>query len=100
MTTRKPLVAIVGRPNTGKSTLFNRLVGSRRAVTADAAGTTRDRIYADGEWQGSVVTFIDTGGLTDEQPPDSELGPAINEQVRAAIAESDLLLLVTDGLDG
>ena len=95
---RKPLVALVGRPNVGKSTLFNRLVGERLAIVEDVPGTTRDRHYADVEWQNRVFTIIDTGGLL--------LGAAdaITEQVRlqvqAAMAEADIIVFLTDIMDG
>ena len=93
----KPLVAIVGRPNVGKSTLFNRLVGSRRAITTEIPGTTRDRIYADADWNGSAFTVVDTGGLTDES---DQLAAAINQQVADAMAEADLILLTVDDASG
>lgn len=99
MTEYKPLVALVGRPNVGKSSLFNRLVGSRQAITDSQAGTTRDRIYGDGEWQGNELTFIDTGGLIDETATDS-LTKSVNGQVRQAIAEADLVLFLVDAQAG
>ncbi|MBN1401886.1 MAG: ribosome biogenesis GTPase Der [Anaerolineae bacterium] len=95
---RKPLIALVGRPNVGKSTLFNRLIGERRAIVEDLPGTTRDRHYADTEWNGLVFTLIDTGGLV--------LGGAdeIIEQVRAqaqvAIDEADVIVFLVDIVDG
>ena len=73
----KPIAAIVGRPNVGKSTLFNRLIGERRAIVEDTPGVTRDRIYGDTDWNGRSVTLIDTGGIE----PDSE--DRILSQMRA-----------------
>ena len=91
-----PTVAVVGRPNVGKSTLFNRLVGRRRAIVHDQPGVTRDRIVELAELApGRVVQWVDTGGLV---PGDDPLG--LNEQVKLAIAASDLVLLVADGRDG
>ena len=91
-----PAVAIVGRPNVGKSTLFNRLVGRRRAIVHDQPGVTRDRIVELAEVApGRVVQWVDTGGLV---PGDDPLG--INEQVLLAARESDLLVLVVDGKQG
>lgn len=94
----KPTVAIVGRPNVGKSTLFNRLIGGRPAIVSDQAGTTRDRHFGDGEWAGRAFYIVDTGGLL----PDSRepMDRAIRHQVELALAEADLILLVVDGRDG
>ncbi|MDP4000473.1 MAG: ribosome biogenesis GTPase Der [bacterium] len=104
MSKSQPIVAIVGRPNVGKSTLYNRLVGQRRAITADLPGTTRDRIYGEAEWQGQAFTVIDTGGLTagdgGKDSEDGHLGKAVKEQVVNAIEESDLVLLVVSARDG
>jgi GTP-binding protein len=88
----------VGRPNVGKSTLFNRLVGQRQAITEDIPGTTRDRLYADAEWKDLRYTLIDTGGLE----PDSDEGyPAlIRDQVQIAIEEADVILFVVDVASG
>ena len=91
-----PTVAIVGRPNVGKSTLFNRLLGSRKAIVHDLPGVTRDRITGIATLAGDrAVQLIDTGGLV---PGNDPLG--LNEQVLLAVAESDLLLLVVDGREG
>src|SRR5581483_3195128 len=94
----KPVVAIVGRPNVGKSSLFNRLIGQRRAIVEDVPGTTRDRLYGEVEWAGRTFTLIDTGGL-ELAPPDS-LAASIAAQVRLAIEEADIILLATDSVEG
>jgi GTP-binding protein len=93
----KPVVAIVGRPNVGKSTLFNRLTGGRTAIVADVSGVTRDRLYRDVEWNRAIFSLIDTGGLF---PDDEEFAVHIHEQVDKAISEADLVLLVVDGRVG
>ncbi|HEY7615554.1 MAG TPA: GTPase, partial [Terriglobales bacterium] len=90
-----PTIAIVGRPNVGKSTLFNRLVGSRRAIVGDEPGITRDRLYAEAEWRGRRLRVIDTGGII---PEDKELIPAeIFRQAKVALAEADAVILLVDG---
>ncbi|MFN8488197.1 MAG: ribosome biogenesis GTPase Der [Caldilineaceae bacterium] len=116
MKRRKPVVALVGRPNVGKSTLFNRLIGARTAIVEDLPGTTRDRIYGESDWNGVGFIVIDTGGL--EAP--SELGAArlrqpgaevlaidsapfiqhIQNQARVAIDEADTVIFVVDGREG
>jgi GTP-binding protein len=114
MPKRKPVVALVGRPNVGKSTLFNRLIGRRTAIVEDVPGTTRDRIYGDCDWNGVGFIVIDTGGL--EAP--AELGQArrnqaqalaldselfvehIQNQARVAVEEADAIIFVVDGREG
>jgi len=91
-------VAIVGRPNVGKSTLFNRLCGSRKAIVGDEPGITRDRIYATVNWSGRTFELLDTGGMIPDVP--DIIPKKILEQVGAAIQESDLILLVVDGRAG
>ena len=90
-----PVVAIVGRPNVGKSTLFNRLLGRRQSIVHDLPGVTRDRIVGSAEFDGRPAQLVDTGGLV---PGDDPLG--LSRQVELAIEESDLLLLVVDGKEG
>jgi GTPase len=91
-------VAIVGRPNVGKSTLFNRLCGSRRAIVGDEAGITRDRIYGSVRWNNRTISVLDTGGMI---PETEEIIPGkILDQVAAAISESHLVLMVVDGRAG
>ncbi len=89
-----PLVAIVGRPNVGKSTLFNRLTKSRRSIVGDEPGITRDRIYGEYEWAGRQFRLVDTGGMV---PDDPELIPTeIYAQAKVALEEADALVLVVD----
>ncbi|MFQ5889911.1 MAG: ribosome biogenesis GTPase Der [Gemmatimonadota bacterium] len=93
-----PTVAIVGRPNVGKSTLFNRIVGRRIAIVAEEAGVTRDRKFATAEWAGRSFLLADTGGLIEE--PDRPLDREVRRQVLAAIDHADLILFVVDGPSG
>jgi GTP-binding protein len=93
-----PKIALVGRPNVGKSTLFNRICGRRKAITDSRPGSTRDRNYAQTSWQGAAFELVDTGGLL-LGTADPLLGPAA-DQARRAIAEADLVLLVVDGRSG
>ncbi len=94
----QPTVAIVGRPNVGKSTLFNRIQGGRKAIVSAEAGTTRDRHFGEGEWTGRKFWLVDTGGLV----PDSHapMDQAIRQQVETAVDEADLILFVVDGKAG
>src|SRR5882757_3747093 len=89
-----PILAIVGRPNVGKSTLFNRLTSSRRSIVGDEPGITRDRIYGDVEWRGQTARLVDTGGIV---PDDPELIPSeIFRQARTALDEAQLVIMVVD----
>ena len=92
------VVAIVGRPNVGKSTLFNRTIGRRKAITEREAGTTRDRVYGDVEWGGARFALVDTGGLDfgDQQ----QLATNIRLQAKAGASEADVVILVVDGVEG
>src|ERR1700730_814585 len=90
-----PTVAIVGRPNVGKSTLFNRLVGSRRAIVGNEPGITRDRLYGEAEWRGRHLRMVDTGGIL---PEDRDFMPAeIFRQAKVALQEADAIIMVVDG---
>ena len=90
-----PTIAIVGRPNVGKSTLFNRLVGSRRAIVGDEPGITRDRLYGNAEWRGRALRVVDTGGII---PEEKELIPAeIFRQAKVAVEEAAAVVMVVDG---
>jgi len=93
-----PIVVIVGRPNVGKSTLFNRILRRRAAIVDDRPGVTRDRHYARAEWRGRSFFLVDTGGLVPQSRDRMEI--SIKKQVEAAILESDLLLMVVDAKDG
>jgi GTP-binding protein len=104
----KPIVALVGRPNVGKSTLFNRLIGERLAVVADRPGTTRDRLVAEAEWRGRAFDVVDTGGIDPTKPGVSEplsldsadYIPQIRAQAEMAAASADVILLLVDGETG
>ncbi len=90
-----PTIAIVGRPNVGKSTLFNRIVGSRRAIVGDEPGITRDRLYGDAEWGGRHLRVVDTGGIL---PEEKDLIPSeIYRQARVALEEAAAIIMVVDG---
>ncbi len=112
----KPIVALVGRPNVGKSTLFNRIAGERIAIVEDLPGTTRDRLYADGEWTGATFTLVDTGGIElvadDPSGADARRGGEplsvssssfrreIREQAQIAIDEADVVVFLVDAKEG
>lgn len=103
----KPIVAVVGRPNVGKSTLFNRLIGERRAIVEDQPGTTRDRVYGTADWGGLEFTLVDTGGLQDDKEIAAgslaEIARHTREQARQAIDEADVIVFIVDakmGLSG
>ncbi|HEV2066255.1 MAG TPA: ribosome biogenesis GTPase Der [Thermomicrobiales bacterium] len=103
----KPIVAIVGRPNVGKSTLFNRLIGERRAIVQNEPGTTRDRVYGTAEWVGHEFTVIDTGGLMDEDEvrsgaveSETYIAAQTRDQATSAIAEADVIVFMVDVMAG
>src|SRR5699024_7441455 len=94
---RKATIAIVGKPNVGKSTIFNRLVGERISIVEDTPGVTRDRIYAQGEWLNQVFNVIDTGGI---DLGDEPLLVQVREQAEIAIDEADVIVFIVNGKDG
>ena len=94
-----PLIAIVGRPNVGKSTLFNRLVGGRPALVHDTPHLTRDRRYGDADYFGAPLRIVDTGGL-DPEALREVIGAGIHRQAMVAIGEADAIVLVVDGRAG
>lgn len=93
-----PVVALIGRPNVGKSALFNRIIGADEAIVSDEAGTTRDRHFAKAEWNGRAFWLVDTGGLSDD--PKAPMDVEIRQQVRTAVEEADLFLFVVDAKVG
>ncbi len=98
---KKPIVAVIGRPNVGKSTLVNRIIGSRKAIVDDIPGVTRDRSYYDADWQGNAFTLIDTGGvMPDADKAEHPFAELINRQVELALAEADLIVFLVDGQAG
>jgi GTP-binding protein len=100
----KPIVALVGRPNVGKSTFFNRLIGERRSIIEDLPGTTRDRLYGSTEWNGTEFTVVDTAGMlfdaSDLDLPMAEISRRAREQAEAAIREADAIVFLVDGREG
>ncbi len=102
----KPVVAIVGRPNVGKSTFFNRLIGQRKAIVEDLPGTTRDRLYGECEWNGRQFTVVDTAGLLFENDdltegtPQVEIARQVRAQVKIALDEADIIIFVVDVVSG
>jgi GTP-binding protein len=93
-----PIVAIIGRPNVGKSSLFNRIVGWRHAIVSDVAGTTRDRLMADTDWEGRRFILLDTGGL--ESNPEGDIRAKVQEQAEMAMADSDVIIMMADVAEG
>ena len=93
-----PIVAIIGRPNVGKSSLFNRILGRRHAIVSEVAGTTRDRLMAEAEWDGHRFILLDTGGL--ESNPEGSIQEKVQEQAGMAMADADVILLLTDVNEG
>ena len=94
----KPTVAIVGRPNVGKSTLFNRLTGRRQSIVSDIAGTTRDRVIAETEWSEQPFVLVDTGGL--DLFPDDAIWKQVSDQIHFAINQCDVITLLVDVSEG
>ncbi|MDE0720415.1 MAG: ribosome biogenesis GTPase Der [Dehalococcoidia bacterium] len=93
-----PIVAIIGRPNVGKSSLFNRIIGRRQAIVSDVAGTTRDRLMADAWWDDFHFILLDTGGL--ESDPEGVIRQLVQEQAEMAIQDADVIIFMTDVVDG
>ena len=94
----KPLVAIVGRPNVGKSTFFNKVAGRKISITEDRPGVTRDRLYADAEWRGHAFSMVDTGGI--ELKSQDTMWREIKKQAEVAIDTAQVILFFVDGKEG
>ena len=95
---KTPLIAIIGRPNVGKSTFFNRLLSQRQSIVDSQEGITRDRIYGDVLWNGQLLKFIDTGGYISEAI--DQFNSVVRDQAMAAISESHLIIFMVDGKEG
>src|SRR5438477_8528728 len=93
-----PVVAIVGRPNVGKSTFFNRCIGARTAIVDDQPGVTRDRLYRETEWSGYKFLLVDTGGLVPDEK--EEIVSEVGKQAKLAIDEADVIIFMVDGRSG
>ncbi len=94
----RPVIAIVGRPNVGKSTIFNRIIGDRLAIVEDKPGITRDRLYGTGEWNGKPFSIIDTGGI--EIDGEDEIMKSVRMQAELAIEEADVIIFMADAKSG
>ena len=95
---KRPVVAIVGRPNVGKSTFFNKVVGKRISIVKDEPGVTRDRIYAEAEWLNHKFLLVDTGGIDVHEK--TEVGKNIINQAKIAMELADVIIMLVDGQDG
>ena len=100
MAVRLPVVAVVGRPNVGKSTLFNRIIGRRLSVVEETPGVTRDRVYAEAEWNGKSFMLVDTGGILPQEDMNDTISSKVRKQAEIAIDEADMVIFVVDGKDG
>ncbi len=101
----QPIVALVGRPNVGKSTLFNKLIGERRAIVEDQPGTTRDRLYGTTEWSGHNFIVVDTAGILPGEEDEvtasmAQIVRGTRAQAQLAIDEADVIIMVTDVIEG
>ena len=90
----KPIVALIGRPNVGKSTFFNYIIGEKKSIVEDTPGVTRDRVYADSEWRGRKFTLIDTGGI--EPHSNDEILVQMKRQAEIAMETADVIIFLTD----